>query len=141
MGRLINPGLGEKLDRCTILELKIGDADAARMAPFAEELAAIKGTLPGIVVDVNHVAYDPLAYPTMVDGVDKLHGVLSEVNLQLWEAEDRMRLFRTQKRDVSEPELITIGRLGMQCQKLNDQRAEAIAQINALVGDIWWEKV
>ena len=127
MGRLINPGLGEKLDRCTILEMKIHHAVREKTGlggQFEEELIAIKRTLP-----------------VFTTAVGDLHVQLIGVNKNLWDAEDTMRAFRIREPNLTTHDLFDIAKLGMLCQSLNDQRSTIIAELNLGNSDGWIEKV
>ena len=126
MGRLFNPGLGEKLDRCTILEMKIAHAleqHTGLHTQFEGELQSITDLLPAFTTEIHD-----------------LHEQLIEVNQRLWDAEDTMRDCRSRELHLTTTELLDVGKLGMQCQELNDQRSTIIAELNLGNNDGWIEK-
>ncbi len=127
MGRLINPGLGEQLDRCTILEMKITQAvteGTGQQSHFEGELLAIKALLPMGFTSPMH----------------ELHSALAEVNKLIWDAEDKMRDCRRRKHHLQTTEMFEVAELGMLLQESNDQRATIIAELNLGNNDGWIEK-
>lgn len=127
--RLVNYGLGEILDRLSILALKIsyGADTGADLSSFGRERAAL---LP----KVNGRASAGKAF--------ELYCELAVVNARLWQAEDALRELRDQARVADDggaslaPALAPLGfRLACRIQQLNDQRAEIIRVVNAEVGD------
>ncbi len=127
MGRIINPGLGEQLDRCTILELKIAQAiteGTGQQVHFDDELSAIKALLPMVFTTPMH----------------ELHNGLAEVNTLIWDAEDKMRDCRRRKHHLQTTEMFEVAELGMLCQELNDQRSTIIQELNLGNNDGWIEK-
>lgn len=123
MSRLVGYGLGEIADRLTILSLKLlyGLAAGKPTAHFAQEYDALfeqfwaRGPYAAGVFDQT------------------LH--LAAVNAALWQAEDEMRVFAQCIFTLSEERVEEVADLGLRIQKLNDQRAALVAQINTLAGD------
>ena len=71
--------VGDVLDRITILEIKRGRVAGPAAGHVAAELAALRGAWAGAGLP------DPAAVPEFA--------ALAEVNLALWEVEDRLRAF------------------------------------------------
>ena len=114
MSRLIDPGLGDYLDRLTILHLKLryGGLSGKPTAHFSKEADVIETKIslrtsvkPGEVAE------------------------LAAVNAALWEAEDTLRRLRTSA-DVA-----PIAAVAIRIQTLNDARAGVIEAINRSAGD------
>ena len=131
MGRLVNFGIGEIVDRLTILSLKL---------LYGEQAGK----------DTTHFRNERNVLLTKLHGADQyaswyeLGLELHTVNSALWQAEDEMRMLRAVypgldgKRqegvDITEPLIRTV-RCGFHIQSLNDTRAKLISEINAKVGD------
>ena len=133
MARLINPGIGEVVDRLTILSLKI-----------------LIGTEKGR--DIQHFIRERDVLLTQVRA-RTLNGAwfestleLSAVNGQLWQAEDQMRAYREQYDRLpragvvgsvgpDHPVWVGVGQVAFRIQQLNDRRAELIGVINTTAGD------
>lgn len=116
MARLTNLGPGDLLDRLTILALKIlhkGERDH-----WGAERAALLAKLASREV-----------------GGKALEGLLAlaAVNAALWAREDELRTYRDAGGDVGR--LAAAGEVGLEIQRLNDQRAQLIDQINQATGD------
>lgn len=125
MARLVNPGLGDQIDRLTILSLKIlyGTLAARPVAHFENERNAL-------LVQVRARNSGASWYE---------HGLaLHAVNAALWAAEDELREYRqawklrAADRDMSYSE---VADCAFRIQDLNDRRSEIIRTINALVGE------
>lgn len=125
MSRLINPGLGDYLDRLSILALKILDGSAAGkdVEHFERERNAI---LTKVRAEV-----DPASYL-------EWYSELAAVNAALWYATDRLR-GNAQLLEVGDPHALcdwsTIAGIGIQILRLNDQRAMLVDKLNKLGGD------
>ncbi len=122
MTRLIRFGLGEIVDRLTILALKlahdVGDTDSFD-TERRELISLIKPNDAGTVPEWSDLA---------------------NVNNQLWMAEDKMRAYRERKLLLTTHDHFDISELGMRCQELNDERSQLIASINQSQGDHHAEK-
>lgn len=120
MPRLINPGLGDYLDRLSILALKIlhGRVAGKDVEHFEREGNA--------VLVKTRTAVDPASYM-------ELYSQLAAVNAALWYATDALRDVAARAFPVSSSE--EAGRLGIQILRLNDQRAVLVDQLNKLAGD------
>ena len=121
MGRLINPGIGELLDRLSILELKI-DRYKGDTASYKDEAYAIRKRLP---------KQDRIWGP--------VHKELIEVNTKLWEAEDQLRGLRLSP-TLEMAWLSEAATVGTSIQDLNDKRNSIIQAANAAMGDGYKEK-
>lgn len=120
--RLLDYGLGEILDRLSILALKIayGEAAGKDVAHFRRERSKLL----------------PLT-TTKVDGtVFEAYGELAVVNGRLWAAEDALRAYRQAHARIaaSGVEADRIVALAFEIQGLNDRRAALIQTINEATG-------
>lgn len=125
MSRLVNPGLGDQLDRLTILALKILHKGAQ------EHWVRERNALLAQVRTRNGVG---AALEALVE--------LAAVNGALWQAEDDLRALRIalpvgnwDPADYRTDAAADAARAGVRIQDLNDRRAALVDQINALVGD------
>lgn len=121
MARLLNPGLGDYLDRLSILALKIlhGQQDGKDVDHFIRERNAI------LVKVRAESSVEPASY---MEGYSQL----AAVNAALWHATDQMRIFHT---DPSAGEAIEIARCGLTILTLNDARARLVQQLSEGAGD------
>lgn len=115
--RLMNPGLGELLDRLSILELKLAHGGGEQ---FEEERKAIlQQVLP---------QWNTVMPPGFV-----LYSTLAAVNAAIWQGEDALRDRRDSMsfaKTISESAF-----LAHKIQALNDRRAELIREIGKLAGE------
>lgn len=115
MGRLMNPGPGELVDRLSILARKIEERPGEGGKHWAEEASAVAkglGDLTGGWANFFRMAF-----------------ALAATNARLWEMEDRLRCFRVAgfyRQDVAE--------LAFAVQAANDRRDGLIREINQLFG-------
>lgn len=118
MTRLLDPGLGEFLDRHIVLDLKLEHYPKVRHPPFIKELRLIEQRLMEHWHDIppRHVRDEWKALHT--------------TNQHLWQAEDEMRRYRMQQRPLGDGELVPVAHCGIRMQQLNDERARLIALIN-----------
>ncbi len=121
MGRLLNPGLGDILDRISILHLKVvrKPYDGKSIDHYEEELRELHRHADGVE---GVVFYQ--------------YSALAAVNSTLWDCEDELRSLRTAggSAPIAPDRVRTIGMIAVQIQELNDRRAELIALINANAG-------
>lgn len=119
--RLINYGVGEIVDRLTILSLKIAHTSEDQRSYFPTERAALLTQLQGRTLNgawFEHVI------------------TLGTVNGLLWQREDDLRQYRRDTEDQPErDDPKAIASLAFEIQALNDQRARLIETINKLTGD------
>jgi hypothetical protein len=128
MARLVNLGVGDIVDRLTILSLKLlyGEQAGKETKHFRDERNALLTQIHAR--DQYQLWYE--------QGLE-----LHAVNAALWQAEDEMRGFREHELGTASGRILADGWLrevtdcAFQIQKLNDRRSELIAQINAKVGD------
>jgi hypothetical protein len=127
MSRLMNPGIGDYLDRLTILELKVqyGNAAGKNVEHFERERGQVLGKINGS----TRVQTEMLT-------------ALAVVNARLWQAEDQLREYRRNPQEllsvtnaVTLPQLVEVRNLAFRIQDMNDHRAALIRQINAHSGD------
>ena len=122
MTRLIDFGLGEIVDRLTIIALKI-QHEVGSLGPWQRERRAL----------IARIAPDTAE--TIPEWRD-----LANVNNQLWQEEDKMRAYREREGRLTTHDLFDVADLGMHCQALNDLRSQLIASINQSQGDPHAEK-
>jgi hypothetical protein len=124
MGRLANPGLGDILDRLSILALKIvhGEDRGRDISPFVAERAAL---LRQLVDDPNSLPNIGTALSTALFFAQM---ELGAVNAALWQAEDQLRAWRGPSAPPSPEEL------AVRIQALNDRRAALIDDLNDVSG-------
>jgi hypothetical protein len=114
MARLVNPGLGDKVDRLSILTLKL--RHHGHQEHWAREAAVLEVETRAVPV--------------------RLAVELTAVNAMLWQAEDELRRYR----DVDAAgdhdfDWKTAALCAFRIQDLNDTRAQLVQQINAHAGD------
>lgn len=116
---LIDPSLGEFLDRLSILRLKIehGEAEDKDVSHFRDEQQGILSRLR--TVNLMTLPFEKLA----------------DINQALWESTDALRIAIATH---DEPLQARFGRIIL---RLNDQRAELVRQINEAHGDFRVEKL
>lgn len=119
--RLINPGIGEIVDRLSILTLKILHAPDA--GHFVTERNALLVMLRGR--ELNGAWFEHVL-------------TLTVVNAGLWQATDAIR---AQQAEIALPSIgsrddmyVEAGKLGLRIMALNDQRAGLVETINKLTG-------
>ena len=121
MARLINPGLGDYLDRLAILELKIQHAPEDRADHFRREKAAVLTKIQGS----SQVGFPIEEYTA-----------LCVVNARIWRDEDKMADFAaTTATDLDLRTAADAGYLGIDIWRLNRLRGKTVEAINAKVGD------
>lgn len=115
MSRLLHPGLGDYLDRLSILELKIADGlqRGRDISHFETERAAI-AQQPGVAPACEQFAYRALA----------------TANRRLWEANDYLLAARVAWPHVAEPDVYLIADHAMRVLQLNEDRAELVRILN-----------
>lgn len=112
-------GMGEFLDKATILAIKaIKITDEAKLANVIKEATILKQYASAIPDS-----------PAIEDEVEKLTFQLKDVNLKLWEVEDKLR--ECEKESKFDNEFIELAR---SVYKLNDERAALKRRINKLFG-------
>lgn len=126
MGRLVNPGLGDLIDRLTILALKIvhGEDRGRDVKPFITEREAL----------LKQLGAD--ASPLAATGATLIME-LGAVNAALWQAEDQVRALRGGRSVGGLPDGVE---LAFRIQALNDRRSELIDELNEVGGFIAAEK-
>ena len=117
----IKIGIGEALDRVSILEIKlINIKDEVKLHNIKKEYDYLISVLQPI---------------EELDGTKLLYDSLCDVNSRLWEVEDLLRILE-KKNDFTE-EFINLAR---SVYKLNDKRAEVKKRINILYGSQFLEE-
>jgi hypothetical protein len=125
MGRLLNPGLGELMDRMSILTLKISRAPSGTSTThFRDEHAQLRHRVDHITIGT------PLQ-----QSADLAHELeeLLKANTKLWDLEDHMA-FQAQVDPSLRAEPGVIANLGMAIWQTNRYRNALIAKINRLAG-------
>lgn len=126
MGRLINYGVGERVDRLSILGLKIlfGSEAGKDVTHFERERA---------VLLTQARASTQGDWGTVLE--------LAAVNAALWHAEDELRGMRKLVGTLDTEGLEAVLSLAFRIQSLNDRRAELVGTLNAEAGDVSKEKL
>ena len=124
---LLAPSPGEVVDRQTILELKIAAAEKNQISTgdFAREYDQLQAYL-----GKNSFTAKPGQ-----DDYKVLYAKLKDVNTQLWNIEDEIRLIIRQAgapANLTAEQKTAVGRISFAIPRLNDQRAELVQQINKL---------
>ncbi|MGO9641763.1 MAG: hypothetical protein ACLP1Y_10720 [Candidatus Acidiferrales bacterium] len=118
---VLQPTVGELVDRRTILELKIlhghkaGVDTAAWLAEQAEIEKHLSSRTARFTVEQRQL-------------LSRLSGTLQSINASLWTAEDEVRA-------LAESEVAPLAALAKRIAKLNDQRAQAVRELNRLAGE------
>ena len=120
MGRLLNYGCGEIVDRLTVLSLKLlyGRESGKDVKHFEQERSALLTKLAGRTL--NGAWFEQTLE-------------LAATNAALWQVGDALREIRSH--DPNSGLMEEAGRLGCQLQSLNDGRALLIEAINKQTGD------
>jgi hypothetical protein len=118
---VLQPTVGELLDRQTILDLKIrhGNRAGVDTRAWQTEQAEIGARLLARTTAFAVEQRQLLA---------RLTGTLESINASLWAAEDEVRT-------ASESEIATLAGLAKRIASLNDQRAQAVRELNRLAGE------
>lgn len=119
---LVPVSFGELLDKISILQIKserIGDE--AKLANVRKELSALEKTW--------------MAHPAAVKDVARLRADLKEVNEQLWDIEDDIRL--KEKAQAFDQDFIDLAR---SVYLRNDERARIKKAINLALGSAYVEE-
>jgi hypothetical protein len=117
----IKIGIGEALDRVSILEIKLDNmTDEVKLKNIKKEYGHLLLVLQPI---------------EELEGTKLLYDSLYDVNSRLWEVEDLLRVLE-KKNDFTE-EFINLAR---SVYKLNDERAEIKKRINILYGSEFLEE-
>jgi hypothetical protein len=117
----IKIGIGEALDRVSILEIKLDNiTDEVKLHNIKREY----DYLTSVLQPIEELAGTKLLYDSLYD-----------VNSRLWEVEDLLRVLE-KKNDFTE-EFINLAR---SVYKLNDERAEIKKRINILYGSQFLEE-
>lgn len=116
MSRLLNPGLGDYLDRATILRLKIRQARelGADYSHFQTELDAIEERVGGLAQWAHQPAWK-----------------LAEVNQRLWTLNDQIAVYVNQPLGEF-PQLapFNLAEYALDQYRLNLERADLVRQLN-----------
>jgi len=113
---------GELLDKISILQIKAERiSDPAKLANIRTELSALEKTWMG--------------HPAGVKDIARLRAELKDINEQLWDIEDNVRL--KDKANAFDDEFIALARSVYQ---KNDQRARIKKDINLALGSVYVEE-
>lgn len=117
--RLINFGMGEIVDRLTILALKIqyGTEAGKEIKHFVDERNAL-------LVQLRSRETGGPWFEHCLE--------LATINARLWQSEDELRVFR---RPNVVMDAALAAEIAFRIQALNDRRAELVQLINKLTGD------
>ena len=118
---VLQPTVGELLDRQTILALKIhhglkAGVDTGAWQAEQDEIAArLAARTTSFAPEQRHLHA-------------RLAGTLGSINASLWAAEDEVRV-------TADSEIATLAGLAKRIASLNDQRAHAVRELNRLAGE------
>ena len=118
---VLHPTVGELLDRQTILALKIrhgGKAGVDTEAWLAERSE----------IDTRLAARTAGFAAGQRQLLTRLAGTLESINASLWAAEDEVRA-------AAESEIAALAVLAKRIASLNDQRVQAVRELNRLAGE------
>jgi predicted nucleic acid-binding Zn-ribbon protein len=118
---VLQPTVGELVDRRTILALKIhhGHKAGVDTAAWLAEQAEIEKHLSSRTAQFTAEQRQLLS---------RLSGTLQSINASLWAAEDEVRA-------LAESEVAPLAALAKRIARLNDQRAQAVRELNRLAGE------
>ena len=118
--KLVDPGIGDVLDRLTILALKVavGREQGRDVTHFEREQTAL-------LAKIRSRDHSGPWFALTLE--------LATINALLWHAEDDLRALREER--LGPDDMAVAVALGFRIQVLNDQRADRIAKINKEAGD------
>lgn len=125
MGRLLNPGVGELVDRLTILRLKIlhGAPQPAGASGAFDHFRAEEAQINMLLDRMGHPASNDVLVAQMK---------LQQTNAELWQLEDQMAAY-ARARDVLEGDTpYACTRVATEIWRLNRHRNTLINEINQL---------
>lgn len=137
MTRLLEPDLGEVLDRLAILQLKL-DHGMGRNVPTAaweEEQRQLDDYLQKKIQ-----AWQSVATGFAQEEFGKANAELVVVNGKLWAAEDEIRTY-CKTEQLTDDECRDLATLAMRIADLNDVRCNLVQKINRLFGVETQEKI
>ncbi len=118
---VLRPTVGELLDRRTILALKVhhGSRAGVDIHAWQVEQTEIAERLSTQTKNFTAEQQQLLA---------RITGTLASINASLWSAEDEVRA-------AAESEIAALAALAKRIAHLNDQRAQAVRELNRLAGE------
>jgi hypothetical protein len=124
VGRLINYGTGDVLDRLTVLALKELHYGAA-----GKDTAHLRDERNALLPKLYTKELPKPALEALL--------ALGAVNSSLWALTDQLRVIQAlnQKAPLHSSHIEDAARLGMRIMELNDTRAELVETINKLTGE------
>jgi hypothetical protein len=130
MSGLLEPEIGEVLDRMSILQLKlnVGMRKNVPTASWEEELRVLDNYLQRKIQ-----GYQRTATSFSNDQFSNANARLGIVNAKLWEAEDRIRVYR-KAGSLTDSEKMELGEFGLRIADLNDVRAQLVNELNQMFG-------
>ena len=128
--RLIEPDIGEVLDRMAILQLKlhVGMYKNVPTASWEEELRQLDKYL-----EKKMQNYQRTATSFSNDQFSSANSRLNIVNAKLWEAEDEIRKYRKSS-DLTDAEKAEVCLIALRIADLNDVRAVLVNELNQMFG-------
>ena len=134
MTRQLNPSVGEMLDRCSILELKMKAAADKRLElkHFTDEFIELQKVVSS-KINATPVSFDFSMY-------EKHKDELSMVNKKLWNYEDEVRAL-PRVSDSTPDQILRAAQLRELITDLNDCRADLVAKLNSFFGIHEQEKI
>ena len=128
MSRLLHPNRGDKIDRWTILELKIQDA-IQRQHPHEHFLGEQREIGASLGPFLNHTELQQLSIVQQ----------LQNVNKRIWMLQDQMAAWAAKWPNViREQDIYEIADAGVLIYQLNEERNRLVQVLNQ---DQWTEKI
>src|ERR1035437_9975247 len=136
--RMLEPDIGEVLDRMSILQLKIdaGMKRAAATEGWDEELRQLD-----VYLQKKITKWQAVATSSSTEDLGSLNARLCIVNQKLWDAEDAIRTYHKIAMSLTAAQTNEVVALALRIADLNDVRADLVRGINGLFGVTTREKL
>jgi len=138
MSLLLDPDIGEILDRLSILELKI---DAGMKRSVSTERWEEEKRQLDVYLQKKILTWQRTVTSANMERFGTLNTQLYAINARLWRAEDEIRIFVKRASDLTDTEKESVVLIAIRIASLNDARSEAIRGINRLFGVDTQEKI
>lgn len=144
--RVMNPGPGELVDRLTVVELKIANAEkSSHVGQWLEENEELKAVLRGLIPIGSWYVLDGgvvVGDGPVLTKTSELCASLRQINKNIWIGIDLQKEYSKLNLDeLSWGKLREIASLGLNIMEQNDLRAKLIGELNELYGIKRTEKI